>query len=433
MKNEALQRARGVRDFGPMEKISRDKIISSLKGVFEIFGYNPIETPMIERYELFASKFGIGQESDAMRETFKFQDQGMRDLVLRTEFTVPFARFVGMNPQLKLPFKRYQIGKVFRDGPIKLGRYREFYQCDVDVVGVAGANVDAELINLMNTAFRKLNLEVEIKINNRKILNAVLEYAGVPEDKQISTIISIDKLDKIGEEGVKAELAEKGLGAEIAEKALGALSIEGDNVTILEKLTQIIGDMDGLQDVKKAIELSEAGNLVFTPSLARGLAYYTGNVFEVFLKDTSKLSSSICAGGRFDDMVGGFIGTDEVFPAVGVSFGLDTIFDAIKLEGDEASQKQSVVDVYVVPVGEAFYAEANKAVKQLRKQDIPSDLDFLNRKIGKNFEYANSYGVSWVVVIGEEEVKQGKLTLKNMTSGNQELLSIEEIIQKIKA
>src|SRR3989339_656557 len=174
MQNEALQRAKGVRDFGPAEKIARDKLIQTLRSVFELYGYNPIETPVMERYELFASKYGIGQESDAMRETFKLKDQGLRDLVLRTEFTVPFARFVGMNPQLKMPFKRYQIGKVFRDGPIKLGRYREFYQCDVDVVGVSNPAVDAELVKLINTVFSKLNLEVVIKTNNRNVLNAIL-------------------------------------------------------------------------------------------------------------------------------------------------------------------------------------------------------------------------------------------------------------------
>ncbi|MEK7159118.1 MAG: ATP phosphoribosyltransferase regulatory subunit, partial [Patescibacteria group bacterium] len=210
MQREALQRARGVRDFGPEEKIARDKIVETLKTVFEAFGYNPIETPILERYELFASKFGIGQESDAMRETFKLKDQGDRDLVLRTEFTVPFSRFVGMNPQLKKPFKRYQIGQVFRDGPLKLGRYREFYQCDVDVVGVSDPIIDAEILQLTDEVFTKLGLETEIFINNRKILNGILDACGVAKDDQNSVIISIDKLAKLGADGVSKELAGKG-------------------------------------------------------------------------------------------------------------------------------------------------------------------------------------------------------------------------------
>jgi histidyl-tRNA synthetase len=433
MKNEALQRAKGVRDFGPAEKIARAKLISGLTEIFELFGYNPIETPIIERYELFASKHGIGQESDAMRETFKFRDQGLRDLVLRTEFTVPFARFVGMNPQLKFPFKRYQIGKVFRDGPIKLGRYREFYQCDVDVVGVSNPAVEAELLNLINRAFLKLGLEVEIKINNRKILNAILENAGVPKEKQTTAIISIDKLDKIGEDGVKAELKEKGVAEEISNIVLSTLSITGSNLEMLSRLKEIIGVNEGLEEVEKAITIAGDKNVIFTPSLARGLAYYTGNVFEVFLKDTSKLNSSLCAGGRFDEMIGGFIGTDEKYPAVGVSFGLDTIFDALKLTENETLEKQSVSDVYIIPLGDQNFEPAYKLAAELRKQDIAVDIDFLSRKIGKNMDYANSYGVSWVILVGDEEVSENKYALKNMNSGDQEKISVDEIINKIKA
>lgn len=433
MQNEALQRARGVRDFGPAEKIARDKIISTLKEVFEVFGYNPIETPVIERYELFASKYGIGQESDAMRETFKFQDQGLRDLVLRTEFTVPFARFVGMNPQLKLPFKRYQIGKVFRDGPIKLGRYREFYQCDVDVVGVSNPAVDAELLNLINAAFNKLGLEVEIKINNRQTLNAILENAGVPKEKQTSAIISIDKLDKIGEDGVKAELADKDVNEEMANKILSTLALAGNNEDKINRLREIIGDNDGLKELETTIKTANETNVFFQPSLARGLAYYTGNVFEVFLKDKSKLSSSICAGGRFDDMIGGFVGTEEKFPAVGVSFGLDTIFDALKLGGKETLDKQSVSEVYIIPLGPDNFEPSFKLAQELRKEQISVDIDFLERKIGKNMDYANSYGMPWVILVGDEEVRMGKYALKNMLTGEQENYSVNEIINKIKS
>src|SRR3989339_1022720 len=179
MSESLLQRAKGVRDFGPEEKIERDRIVESLKQVFESFGFSPIETPIIERYELFASKFGQGDQSDSMKESFKLKDQGLRDLVLRNEFTIPFARYVGMNPNLRMPFKRYQIGQVFRDGPIKLGRYREFWQCDVDVVGAKSVLFEVEMIKLIQEAFRELKLEVVIKINNRKILNGILQYAGV--------------------------------------------------------------------------------------------------------------------------------------------------------------------------------------------------------------------------------------------------------------
>ena len=432
MKNEALQRAKGVRDFGPAEKIARDKIVGVLKGAFESFGYNPIETPVMERYELFASKYGIGQESDAMRETFKLRDQGLRDLVLRTEFTVPFARFVGMNPQLKMPFKRYQIGKVFRDGPIKLGRYREFYQCDVDVVGIANSKVDAEIMQLAIEAFTKLNLEVEVQINNRKVLNSILDFAGVDKDKQGSVIITIDKLEKIGADGVMEELTDKGIEQSQIKTILSTISIEGTNDEILVKLKEIIGESDGLDEVKVAIDNTvNKENLRFVPSLARGLAYYTGNVFEVYLKDTSQINSSICAGGRYDSMIGGFIGTEEIYPAVGISFGLETIFDAIRLSEKKEEVRRSVVDVYLAPLDEAYVKKCSEIAKQLRDAGFTTDMDYLGRKLKKNLEYANSYGVPWVIMLGETEVAENKIALKDMIKGDQEILTVDEAIKKI--
>ena len=433
MISEILQRARGVRDFGPSEKIARNKIIEVLKTVFENFGFNPIETPVLERYELFASKFGIGQESDAMRETFKLNDQGNRKIVLRTEFTVPFARFVGMNPQLKSPFKRYQMGQVFRDGPIKLGRYREFWQCDVDVVGIDSPLMDGEILQLANTVFKRLDLDVEIQINNRKILNAVMDYVGIPTEQQISVIISIDKLDKIGISGVTEELTGKGMEVEKIEKVLSILDSKGSNQEIIEKLRAIIGDNSGLNEVEKAIQAApDNQNIIFLPSLARGLAYYTGNVFEVYLKDKSKLSSSICAGGRFDNMIGGFIGEGAQFPAVGISFGLETIFDAIKILRPEVDDQKSVTTVYVAPIAPGQIDEAIKVSNALRQLNIPTDVDYLGRKLGKNLEYASSYNIPWVVIIGEDEVKEGKVTLRDMKTGVQVKKTTAELTELLK-
>lgn len=434
MKNEALQRARGVRDFNPAEKIARNKIIEVLKTVFEDFGFNPIETPILERYELFASKYGIGQESDAMRETFKLNDQGNRKIVLRTEFTVPFARFVGTNPQLKMPFKRYQMGQVFRDGPIKLGRYREFWQCDVDVVGIDNPLMDADILQLANTVFKRLNLEVEIQINNRKILNAIMSYAGIEDKDQISVIISIDKMDKIGREGVVAELVEKGISQEKIEKVLETINIQGTNQEKLAALKNLLGENnEGLKEVESAIEYTiDNQNIVFLPSLARGLAYYTGNVFEIYLRDRSQLGSAISAGGRFNDMIGGFVGTGEKFPAVGISFGLETIFDALKILNPEVDGQKCVTKVYVIPVTEAQLVESVKLVNELRQNDIPADIDYLGKKVGKNLEYADAYQIPFALIIGEDEIKSGELTLRNLRTGEQEKLNLEKVIETLK-
>ncbi len=433
MKNEALQMARGVRDFGPEEKIARDKIVTTLKQVFESFGYNPIETPVLERYELFASKFGIGQESDAMRETFKLKDQGNRDIVLRTEFTVPFSRFVGMNPQFKKPFKRYQIGQVFRDGPIKLGRYREFWQCDVDVVGIGSPQIDAEIIQLTVEAFAKLGMEIEFRLNNRKILNEILKYAGITGEQQISAIIAIDKLDKIGVDGVKEELKEKQIAGSAVDTILKLISIEGNNQGKIVQLRDVLSEVAGLDEVEQALAfVIDNQNVFFVPSLARGLAYYTGNVFEVYLKDSSKISSSICAGGRYDDMIGGFLGTNEVYPAVGISFGLETIFDAIKLNQNNDDVVKSVTDVYLLALDDKYVKKIMNIAKQLRQAGIKADMDYLGRKLKKNLEYADSYGVSWVIMLGESEEVENKLMLRNMKTGEQEKLSVDQIIEKLR-
>jgi len=433
MKSEILQKARGVRDYGPSEAIMRNKIIDILRSTFELFGYNPIETPIIERYELFASKYGIGEESDAMRETFKLKDQGDRKIVLRTEFTVPFARFVGMNQDIKLPFKRYQLGSVFRDGPIKLGRYREFWQCDVDSVGISSAKVDGELLQLANNVFKKLGIDVVIKINNRKILNAFMDYVGIEYNKQKSVIITLDKLDKLGEKVIKEELLAKDISRDKINKLIDLINISGDNSELIDKLQNIIGECDGLSEIKEAIDcVYDNENILFSPSLARGLAYYTGNVFEVFLTDNTLLSSSIAGGGRYDDMIGGLIGNNQNYPAVGLSFGLDTIFDAMKLSNKDILLKKNITDVYIIPLGTNFYSEIIKLTNTLRTNDINVDVDYLGRKLKKAMEYVNDYQIPFVLIIGEDEIKNKQFTIKNMFTGDQEMCPLEKVINIIK-
>ena len=403
-----------------------------LKNIFESFGYNPIETPVLERYELFSSKYGIGQESDTMRETFKLKDQGERDLVLRTEFTVPFSRFVAMNPQLRKPFKRYQIGDVFRDGPIKLGRYREFCQCDIDVVGLGDPAIDAEILQLTATVFQKLGLDIEIKINNRKILNGILDFVGVPADEQLAVIISIDKLDKIGADGVGKELEQKGIDAAMVKSVLATLVCSGGNAALIEELREKIGNNEGLTEVERTVGLVEDGqDIVFTPCLARGLAYYTGNVFEIYLKNRTVLNSALAAGGRYDNMIGGFLQSDKPFPALGISFGLEAIFDALNLY-QKSERKKSVVDLYIIPLGSEYLAECFIYANKFRAAGINTDINCLaDKKLKRGMEYANSYAIPWVIIMGADEIKEKKLTLKNMKTGDQEELTFAEAVKEI--
>ncbi|MEK7167056.1 MAG: histidine--tRNA ligase [Patescibacteria group bacterium] len=426
-KSNILQLAKGVRDFLPEEKIAREKIIDILKNVFEIFGYSPIETPVLERYSLFAFKHIQGENADILKESFKLQDNGKRKLILRTEFTIPFARFIGMNQNLKMPFKRYQIGQVFRDGPIKLGRYREFWQCDADVVGIKNEIIDAEIILMTLEIFKKLNLEVEIKINNRKILNAVLDQNKIPETAQEQIIISIDKLNKIGEKGVKQELEKKNLPIKSINKILELINIKGkNNQDKIDNLKKILSSQDGLLEIEKTLSyLDDKENVVFLPSLARGLAYYTGNIFEVFLKDKSKINCSLAGGGRYDKMIGNFLDFKKEIPAIGISFGLETIFDALEIF--EKANKKTVVDILFIPIGEQNIKPGLKIIQKLRDKGYKIDMDYLFRSLSKALQYANDMKIQKVFIFGDDERKKNEVCVKNMETGKQENIKISKI------
>ncbi|PKL72445.1 histidine--tRNA ligase [Candidatus Kuenenbacteria bacterium HGW-Kuenenbacteria-1] len=426
-KQDILQLAKGVRDFLPKEKIAREKIIDTLKNVFEIFGYSPIETPIFERFSLFSFKHIQGEEADILKESFTFQDNGKRKLILRTELTIPFARFIGMNQNLKMPFKRYQIGQIFRDGPIKLGRYREFWQCDVDVVGIKNEIIDAEIIELALNVFKKLNLDIEIKINNRKILNAILDQIKIPETIQDQIIISIDKLDKIGKKSVIKELEKKGLLIQDINKILELINIDGkNNQEKIDHLKKILINQEGLLEIEKTLSyLDDTSDVIFLPSLARGLAYYTGNVFEIFLKDKSKISGSLAAGGRYDKMIGKFLNSEKEIPAIGISFGLEPIFDALKIF--QKINKKTVVEILFVPIGEQNIQPGLKIIKELRAKGYKVDVDYLFRSPSKALQYANDMNIEKVLLFGDVEREKNEVCLKNMQTGKQENVKISNL------
>jgi histidyl-tRNA synthetase len=429
-----LENSKGTRDFAPEDKILRNQLVDGLKVVFEKYGYSPLETPIIEKYELMLAKGGAGEESDAMKEVFKLTDQGERKLALKFEQTLSFARFIGMNPNIRMPFKRYEIGPVFRDGPIKLGRYRQFWQCDVDVVGCKEMSVDAEIILLSLDAFKNLSVESFIEFNNRKILKGIIEYAGINESLADAVIISIDKLAKIGKAGVKKELEEKGIADSNIDKLLKAFSIEGSNEEKLEKLKGLIKNHVGQEGLKEAEEVlsffdeATKENVVFNVSLARGLGYYTGTIFEGFAKK-SQIKSSICGGGRYDKMIASLIKSDKDYPCVGISFGLDVIADVL-LEKTQAVKK-TVVQVYVIPI--KTMKECFAICKELRDAGVSADMDFSGKGISKNLDYVNSLGIPFAIIAGPKEVEQGKVTLKNMADGTEDKMSVLEAVAKIKS
>lgn len=414
-----LKRAKGTRDFLPEEKIARNGVVEILRKTFERYGFNPLETPTLERMDVLSSKYAGGAE--ILKETFSLKDQGGRELGLRYDLTVPFARVIAMNKGLRMPFKRYAIGRVFRDGPLKLGRYREFWQCDVDVVGCNSFAAEVELFNIVRDVFSEIGVEVVIKVNDRRLLDAVIERSGVDKKKVNEVILVIDKIDKVGVDAVKKELIDSvGIGAKVCDSLLDVVLCKGSNQDKLKVVSDFVKDNDGLDNLDRIF--SEVDFLEFSPSLARGLTYYTGTVFEVFLKD-GKIGSSLSAGGRYDKLIGELVGDGKEYPSVGISFGLDVINEVLKMK-NEGKGRKTVVDVFVVSIGCAD--EARKIVQKFRDGGLKVDIDLLERGVSKNLDYASKAGIKYVVLVGKKELEAKKVKLKNMASGDEKMMTVNE-------
>ncbi len=425
-----LMNARGTRDFPPEDKIVRQKVIDILRNVFELYGFSPLETPIIERTDVLAAKYAGGAE--ILKETFTFKDQGERNLCLRYDLTVPLARFVGMNRTIKMPFKRYAIGRVFRDGPIKTGRYREFWQCDADIVGTKTVLAEAQCLQIALKFFAEMKFDFKIELNSRKILDGLMEQAGVSAELRMPAVLEIDKLKKTSIESVQKELGKVGLGAPAIGIITTVLNVSGSNKERLAKLKEIIDceiGTSGLAEIEEILGFVSDERVVFTPSLARGLSYYTGPVYEVCLNDKKLFSSSLAAGGRWDKMIGDFLGGAKEYPAVGISFGIEPITEVMKKLNTEEQKVQTVTQVYVIPIQTA--AESVQLCEKLRKLGIKTDMDLSGKGISKNLDYANKMGIPYVLFVGEDELSQGKFKLKDMKSGEENLMSVEEVAEKI--
>jgi histidyl-tRNA synthetase len=424
-----LQLPKGTRDFPPEQKLLRDSVVRTLTTLFERFGFNPLETPVLERWEVLSAKMGASDETDVMKEVYRLKDQGGRELGLRYDLTVPTARFVSMNPQLKMPFKRYQVGNVFRDGPIKLGRYREFIQCDFDIFGCKKLTADAEILQVFLDAFKTLELDATMEVNNRKLLTALIAQAGVSEEQAETVMITIDKLDKQGDDGVKKELLGKGIEGEVVTKLLGYFQITGTNEERLAALEKELpkDKHEGIAELREL--LTYVKDVVINPALARGLAYYTGTVFEGRLNN-AEITSSICSGGRYDNLVGVLLGKASI-PAVGGSFGLEPITEYLRLraKGQQGGLPKTAVELFVIPI--KCYEQALSFVNQLREAGINTEIDLTARGISKNLEYANALDIHYVVIVGPKELEAGKVKLKDMRTGDESLLSLDEVTAKL--
>lgn len=414
------QNVRGTQDYLPNAELIRRDVRRSLEDVFIEYGYLPLETPIVNYTELMASKYGGGAE--ILEEMYTLTDRGERDLSLRYDLTIPFAKVMAMNPGLRLPFKRYEIGKVFRDGPIKAGRLREFTQCDADIAGVQSQVAEAELMLMALGAFGKLNVKVTIEYNNRKLLVGMLEIFNTPAEQVNSVILILDKLEKINVEGVMGELEKVDLPVTTLKLIHGFLK-DQSNVDY-NYFEPYIGQNElvrqGVEELKELDTylnfLNVKKECVFNPFLARGLDIYTSTIYEVFLDDQS-IKSSIASGGRYDNAIGGLAGTDRQLPTVGISFGLDVIYTYLANEVDDKVVRSNV-DYYIIPMNTK--KEALLVANTLREKGHRVECELNDKKVGKALDKANKEGIPNVIIIGENEVKDNAFKIKNMVTGKEE-------------
>lgn len=445
---------KGTRDFSPVEMARRNYIFDTIREVFHLFGFKQIETPSMENLSTLMGKYG--EEGDKL--LFKILNSGdylrgvdrsllegeasgkltsqLSEKGLRYDLTVPFARYVVQHrADLQFPFKRFQIQPVWRADRPQKGRYREFYQCDADIVGSDSLINEVELLQLIDEVFSRLKINIAIKLNNRKVLAGIAELIGAPE-KIVDITVAIDKIDKIGIENVNAELRERGLDEAAIKSLQPILAIDGTLEERLAKLDEILASSEtgkkGVEElryvVNETMKLGLNAELDLDVSLARGLNYYTGTIIEVKAKDVQ--IGSITGGGRYDNLTGVF-GLPGV-SGVGISFGADRIYDvlnALDLYPENASAATTVI---FTNFGEQEAIASMKVIKQLRANGITAEIYPDCSKMKKQMAYANALAIPFVAIIGETELAENKVTLKDMTSGEQETLDIEGLVNRLK-
>ncbi len=441
---------KGTRDFSPVEMAKRNYIFDTIRKVFHLYGFQQIETPSMENLSTLMGKYG--EEGDKL--LFKIQNSGdyfsgltdeellsrnaaklaskFCEKGLRYDLTVPFARYVVMHrEELTFPFKRFQIQPVWRADRPQKGRYREFYQCDADVVGSNSLLNEVELVQMIDTVFTQFGIRVAIKINNRKILSGIAEIIG-EADKIVDITVAIDKLDKIGLDNVNAELASKGIPQEAIDKLQPIIQLSGTNEEKLDTLKQVLAasqtGMKGIEEsefiLKTLAGLNIRSEVELDLTLARGLNYYTGAIFEVKALDVQ--IGSISGGGRYDNLTGVF-GMEGV-SGVGISFGADRIYDVLNQLDLYPKDASAGTQVLFVNFGEAETAYVLPILAKVRAAGISAEIYPDSAKMKKQMSYANAKAVPFVAIVGENEMQEGKVTLKNMTTGEQALITPDELI-----
>lgn len=445
---------KGTRDFSPEEMAKRNYIFDTIKSVFKLYGFQQIETPAMENLSTLMGKYG--DEGDKL--LFKILNSGdflqtanaealaeknsvklinsISEKGLRYDLTVPFARYVVQhNGELTMPFKRYQIQPVWRADRPQKGRYREFYQCDADVVGSDSLLNEAELVQIVDEVFARFGVNVTLKVNNRKILSGIAKIVG-ELDRLTDITVAIDKLDKIGLDNVNAELREKGVSAEAVEKLQPIILLSGSNEEKLATLKNVLAESEtglkGIEEIETILGLLSSANLRLTLeidlTLARGLNYYTGAIFEVKANDVEM--GSISGGGRYDNLTGVF--GLQGLSGVGISFGADRIYDVLNQLDLYPKETVNATKILFVCFGDAEIAYSMPLVKEVRNAGIPAEIYPTPAKMKKQLGYADSKNIKYVAIVGSDEMEQKKVTLKNMETGEQEMLAVSDVIERIK-
>lgn len=446
---------KGTRDFSPLEMAKRNYIFNVIKDVYALYGFQQIETPAMETLHTLMGKYGeegdkllfkvlnsgdymskISDEDLSARNPLHLATQ-LCEKGLRYDLTVPFARYVVMHrEELQLPFKRYQIQPVWRADRPQKGRYREFYQCDADVVGSDSLLNEVELMQIVDTVFTRFGVRVAIKINNRKILTGIAEVIGAP-DKIVDITVAIDKLDKIGIENVNEELSNNGISKEAIDKLQPIIQLAGTNDEKLKTISEVLKDSEtGLKGVEETRFILETlktiglnNQIDFDLTLARGLNYYTGAIFEVKALDTPM--GSITGGGRYDNLTGIF-GMPGL-SGVGISFGADRIFDVLNALDLYPKEAVNGTQVLFINFGEKETAYCLPIIKSIRQQNIRAEIYPDSAKMKKQMAYANAKNIPFVALVGENEMNEKKITLKNMLTGEQNTLTKEEVMNAIRS
>lgn len=443
---------KGTRDFGPDIMVKRNYIFNTIEKVYQLYGYQPLETPAMETLNTLLGKYGEEGDkllfkvlnsgdflSKANPEDLRKGDSGkvvsqISEKGLRYDLTVPFARYVVQHRgEITFPFKRYQIQPVWRADKPQKGRYREFYQCDADVIGSDALLNEVELVRIVDEVFKRLGVDTTIHVNNRKILSGIAEWIG-HSDKLTAITVAIDKLDKIGMDKVQQELKDKGIDDKAVKNLEPVLNLSGTNYEKLEKLRSMLQSsetgMKGIEEITYLLDKSQLfalkADLHFSLTLARGLDYYTGAIFEVTANNTPM--GSICGGGRYDDLTGVF-GLKDV-SGVGISFGADRIFDVMNNEDLFPKEVTTTTRILFVNFGEAEVDYCLPVVEKLRMAGVAAEIFPQSAKMKKQMSYANNKSIPYVALVGEDEMNNGVITLKDMESGEQSRLRPDELVSR---